>query len=360
MPVIAAARGHRRVVGLDGLRGLAVLLVVGSHVGVDLVPFGGVIGVTLFFVLSGYLITGLLMREQDRTGTINFSRFYIRRVRRLAPAALIVLAVTPLILWAVNDPALEQYPGDGLPALFYFANYMNALGFDQHAMAHMWSLSVEEQFYFIWPVTLLGLTHLSSARGLQLRIVITVMAGLAACWTVAATFVMSGIWVLYSLDTNAFALLLGASLAAWRPAMGQIKGARIVSVALFALFCVASILPDGGTTPSHDAEAIAKIATGFLGVLAIHVAINAPGVFAWSVLRWFGSISYGLYLWNFVLLTVRPDGEALSGVERLPAIPLAILLSWLSWRFIERPILDRGNRVTPPIDANPATTSVRP
>lgn len=165
-----AGSTHRR--DLDGLRAVAILLVLAYHAGVRLIP-GGYVGVDVFFVISGFLITGLLLQEVARTGTISIRDFYARRARRLLPASALVLVVTVLVSHAIMSPlAAERTNGDAIASALYVANWHFAMQTTDYFAAqvnaspllHYWSLAVEEQFYMLWPMLLLGAIGLGVAR----------------------------------------------------------------------------------------------------------------------------------------------------------------------------------------------------
>ena len=219
-----------RVPALDGLRAIAVAGVLMFHGGVELLP-GGFLGVDVFFVLSGYLITSLLLAERVRTGTISLLRFYARRARRLLPAVFVLVPVVVLVSALLGGDETESVRGDALSTLLYFNNwhqilteqsYFEAVG-RPSLLRHMWSLSVEEQFYLLWPLALLfALPRVGGKRLLQ---AVGVIAGLSAIlMAVLYDPTKDPSRVYYGTDTRATTLLIGATLAfAWpmRPARGK-------------------------------------------------------------------------------------------------------------------------------------------
>ncbi len=219
VPPLATApeRGRFRP-DIEGLRGIAVLLVVLFHAWPELLG-GGFIGVDVFFVISGFLITGLLYRELAAHGRISFRDFYVRRIRRLFPAASLALLVTFLLsAWLLSPLALPRVTGDGVAAALSVANIRFALASGDYFTAvatpspflHYWSLSVEEQFYLVWPATLLLVARFGGLRLLAPAILaITVLSLVLA---VVGTEVAAG-WAFYSLPTRAWQLAVGGLLA---------------------------------------------------------------------------------------------------------------------------------------------------
>lgn len=289
-----------RVPALDGLRGVAILLVVGYHARTEWFP-GGSVGVTLFFVLSGYLITRLLLDDLERFRSVRWGRFYWRRALRLLPALLVFVAG----FLAVGGRLV-----DAVPTLTYTANFYEATGRTLGVLGHSWSLAVEEHFYLMWPLVLAAIWTRHRA--------VAAVAGVAVAWRVAM-LVAGADWerVYYSTDTVAFALLAGCALAArrWSP--------RFPMVALAALVGVAVLVP-AKTAPYLWVETAAVVAA----VAAVAGAERIPGLDA-SWLRWFGRRSYALYLWH--PLTLALTGSALAGIA------LALVVAEASWRLVEAP-----------------------
>ena len=216
---MAQAKG-RYVPALDVLRALAVLVVIAYHMHLGWAP-GGLLGVTMFFVLSGYLITGLLLKEYDDSGTISLANFWLRRVRRIIPAVVFAVLGTALLCTIFNHALLTKMRPDVLPTLFFFNNwwqifhnvsYFEALG-SPSPLTHYWSLSIEEQFYLIWPVALLicmkaGVKRTTMQKGI---IVLIVLSALEMILLFDPHADPSRVY--YGTDTRAFSLLIGALLA---------------------------------------------------------------------------------------------------------------------------------------------------
>ncbi len=356
------AQAPVRNLALDGLRGIAVLAVLAYHFWPGVLP-GGFLGVDLFFVLSGYLITSGL-RRGARSGRFSDLRsFFSRRARRLLPAMMLVLVVsTALALLAAGQlPAGLRWQWVG--AVTYTSNWMQiAQGSSYFAsmeplyFQHFWSLAVEEQFYLLWPLVLALLAWLlRSRRALAGGILVLAAASAASmAWgfdpSKDSSVLYFGTW------THGFGLLLGAAGAV----LGERSGSAAVAVprrkwtliqlsqvlVLVAMLAGFRLLPDTSATAYRGGMALFCL----LGTLLV-LTLNMPGTLVHSLLslkflRWWGSRSYGLYLWHWPLLllatTVFPPQAATAAV--LCTIPLVILAAELSWRFVEEPILRHGFR----------------
>jgi peptidoglycan/LPS O-acetylase OafA/YrhL len=304
--------GAGRLPALDGLRAVAVLAVLGYHAGLSWLP-GGLLGVDAFFVLSGYLITSLLLAEWQRTGRIDLRRFWVRRARRLLPALLlVVLAVAVTGGWLVGATGTAGLRWDALAALGYVANWRFALsgqGYFDHftvpsPLLHLWSLGVEEQFYLIWPLLALLALWVAQRRGRQGRphgggssrsgaagtvgvagaraVLAAAAIGAAASTTLLAALAVAGAddsRLYYGTDTRAAALLVGACLAAagaasWRPlgrARAGTTAAGLAGLAGTAVFAYAVLRVDGQDPVLYRG--------GFLVVaLAVAAIVNAAAV----------------------------------------------------------------------------------
>ena len=322
---------------LDGLRGLAILLVFGFHL--PIVPFdAGSYGVILFFVLSGFLITTILLRELDKNPTINFRRFYGRRARRLFPALLIVvLAHLFLQLTILGEP--DQWWARSWPVLAYVSNYVQVGGAQLVHMAHTWSLAIEEHFYLLWPALLVVIP-----RKWRFQITAALVVAFAA-WRL--TLLVTGAphdRIYFATDTNAFAPLLGCLLAIGVHENRIPAPTRNVSaLSVGALILAASI-------PWHyyDRRLLyGTLLVGLLSAIAIHAALFKPATWLENrALRWFGKISYGLYLWHYMMISL-PWERLLPLPPLLPMIAAPIALAAMSWHFVEAPILHKGSRTRP-------------
>lgn len=258
-PVSTNEARSRYIPALDGIRTFAVVAVVLYHLGFSWAQ-GGFQGVTIFFVLSGYLITRLLRIEFARSGTINLKSFWVRRVRRLVPATITLVVVVATLCTIFNHVMLTKMRPDILPSLLFFNNwwqifnnvsYFNALG-DPSPLTHFWSLAIEEQFYVVWPVLLLVLLRLGARRKV-IRIVVGVLAvasalGMALLYDPAVDVSR----VYYGTDTRAFAMLLGAWLACVRTSSMNpfVRDARAAMGAAVADARAAASAPAAAGTPS--------------------------------------------------------------------------------------------------------------
>lgn len=364
-PITPAPQTPTRLDALDGLRTLAVFLVILFHVAVPGMA-AGFIGVDVFFVLSGYLITSGLAREIETRGRIDLVRFWTRRLRRLMPAAMLVLIV--VTLWAaLFAPVYRRHAlgGDIFSTVVYLANwhfmqagsYFNADG-NQSPLLHMWSLAVEEQFYLLWPLLLvcviaLGRRHQNPARRYtgagSIRLATTACTALLvlSClllwhWSVAGA---SPDRAYMGTDSKAFEPLLGAlvALLATRPGINAFfaRHARVIGSASIVVMIVA-FSQLAGPSPAYfrGGALVFSLATAGLLIAATRAPRWPPARFlAWQPMAYLGRISYGLYLWHWPLAVwldthahFRPGRAAL-------VVALTILLASLSYHFYEQPIL---------------------
>jgi len=325
---------HTRSRDLDGVRGLAILLVVAAHSGLP-VRWGGLSGVTLFFVLSGYLITSLLLREWDRWGSISLWRFWGRRALRLLPALLLLLLLVPPLLLATGDGRITDYPVAALASLFYVGNWVRIAGTDLGVLNHLWSLSVEEQFYVVWPAVFIALMTWLRSRALAVVLALAAVATFYSVWT-QGTAVRLDI----STETNAFALLLGVALAFGLAAASR-HGWELPPanpVVPFVVMVAVSAFPGHGLEVDHPLFRPLGAVYAFIGVWLVHAAATGRSRIVGSrVMVFFGTISYALYLWHQTLINSRLLGEH-STPRNLLLIAVAVVVSWLSWVLVERPV----------------------
>lgn len=327
-----------RIRALDGVRGAAVILVVIGHVSGTVAPYTANAGVTLFFVLSGFLITSLLLKEKADHGDLRLGAFYMRRVLRLYPALLVVIAGTGVLLLALGDSRLRDFGAQAVGAGLYVTNILQAAGVGFDYFTHMWSLAVEEQFYLVWPILLVATFALigsmaADAKRSRLIAVVATLTVLALAWRIVATLSLQPDRVYYAPDTNAFLLLLGCLLAVLPQKVVTRTPWMVSVVAMGALIAVSLALPGGSETTRNWVV----LGAGLFAVPVVAGSIERNPAMSTRIFVWFGTISYGLYLWHFVLLGVLKP----SGVWRLAAVAVAVLLAWLSFRFMERPIQRR-------------------
>jgi peptidoglycan/LPS O-acetylase OafA/YrhL len=355
---------------IEGLRGVAVLLVVFFHAGLlsnaSFQVTGGFIGVDLFFVVSGFLITGLLIRERERTGTVSFSRFYARRVRRILPAAAVTLLVTiPLAYGLVTLLQRPDTMADAASAALSFANVRFALTTDYFnpvsysPFLHFWSLGVEEQFYFIWPGLLLVAAWRSPRAGAFLALSAVVVLSFAASVYMTDE---NASWAFYMLPTRAYQLAAGGLLAIGAGSLARLPGpaqhviSRLLVVlgwlALAGLFIDAFAI-DSRTVPYPGMAAIVPTVAGVL-LIASGMEAHGPGAFLGLMpIRFIGKISYSLYLWHWPMLILgglylngaaQPNalvpGQVQQILEPQQAIALALFsipVATVSWGLVEEP-----------------------
>ena len=344
-----------RVLALDGVRGLAVLLVTISHAGFPLLKLGAPVGVTLFFVLSGYLITGLLLDEHTSSGRVELRRFYGHRALRLLPALFLLLAVWVPLALAVGRSGTDV-AHDGLAALFYFGNVTT---WEVGDLAHTWSLSLEEQFYLIWPAVLL----LTLRRGNRRAVMAVATAGvvlslglrfLAFDWHTSTGYANA----YYLPHTTAWAILAGVLLAAAVREWPAILAPRhAVAVSLVGLLTAGSVLgmTDGVVHSglNYGPRLVAgPIAAVFAIVLIWGVTTReAPGWSVHPVTVFFGAISYGLYLWHGTLIglveSVTGSGDFVHLAVGSGCAVAATAVAWASHRWVETPFLRLKDRDAP-------------
>jgi peptidoglycan/LPS O-acetylase OafA/YrhL len=346
---------------LDGLRGVAVAAVVAFHLEH---LRGGFLGVDLFFVLSGFLITSLLLVEFEGRRAIDLGRFWARRARRLLPALFLVLAGLALLLVVVAPSGSQPgFRGDALSTLFYAANWhamARDIGYwDQFAqpspLDHMWSLAIEEQFYLLWPPLVLGLLALARRREVRGRRVVGAVAVLGA----GASFgVLALTWTAtdtsrayYGTDARIGPTLLGAALAAL-VTVGSVRdapprrwtrwGAPVAGTAGLA-YVVWSFAAVRGSEPGYYRGGLAGFALAALVVVAVVVRGRAGplgAVLSVAPLRWLGIISYGVYLWHWpVIVYATPERTGLDGgVLDAACVAVTVALAVASFVLVERPI----------------------
>jgi peptidoglycan/LPS O-acetylase OafA/YrhL len=390
---------------LDGLRALAVTGVLLFHGGVAWLP-GGFLGVDAFFVLSGYLITSLLLVERARTGRIRLGAFWLRRARRLLPALLVLLVTVVLVFRGLLAPfEVTLLRGDALSALGYVANWrMIYRGDDYFAqtsapspLQHTWSLGIEEQFYLIWPLIVVGLFALTRRYVSRVLTVLCIVGAVASAVAGAVLFRADEVNRTYfGTDTRAQALLVGCALATIldrrrRPAAGAAAPARARTAWAAHVRAVPWSGPGAGEwaltfagmsgvvvlgwlwTHAHGTDAVlfrGGLALDALAVAAmIAYAVRIPRdplarVLSLAPVVWLGRISYGVYLWHWPLYAwLTAERSALTGVSLLATrVGATVLVATVSFVMVEEPIR-RGRwpwpvRVVPRRHLRPAAFAV--
>ncbi len=347
--------------GIDALRAIAVLAVFLYHAGVGWMP-GGFLGVDVFFVISGYLITSLLLSEFRRAGKVSLWRFWVRRARRLLPAVGVLIAVTMLVAAIVVPEQMPQLRGDAISSLGYFANwhfiFAHQSYFEQFQrpslFRHLWSLSVEEQFYLFWPLAFAAGMSLFGRRRLLVGVLAGALASVALAWILfqPGTEVSR---VYYGTDTHAVGLLAGVALAmVWSPlglrrgTPGRWAGPLLDVVGVVAIaFVVLSFLRvhDYDLALYHGGYLWLALFTALLVAVLAHPAARLGGLLAQPPVVWLGLRSYSFYLWHWpVLVLTRPgiDVSMPKGVLVPLQLAAVLALSDLSYRFVERPFASGG------------------
>jgi peptidoglycan/LPS O-acetylase OafA/YrhL len=349
--------------GIDSMRAIAVLAVFLDHAGVGWMP-GGFLGVDVFFTISGYLITALLLDEYRRGGHIRLGRFWLRRARRLLPAAGVMIAATMVVAAIVEPERMTALRGDAISSLAYVANWRFALGhqsyFDQFQrpslFRHLWSLSVEEQFYLFWPLAFAAGMSLLGRKRLLLGVLGGALASLVLMWILFDPGDSARAY--YGTDTHAVGLLIGVALAlVWNPLRlqrakpGRWSGPALDAIGVVALaYLVLSFLlvHDYDLALFHGGYLWLALSTAAVLAVIAHPAARLGGLLARPPLIWLGLRSYSFYLWHWPVLALTRPGLDVA-LPRGVLIPLQLLvvlaLADLSYRFVELPF--RGKRKLP-------------
>jgi peptidoglycan/LPS O-acetylase OafA/YrhL len=329
-----------RIPQIQALRALAAILVLLFHAHV---VDGGYIGVDIFYVISGYLITGLLLREMEERGGLNFKAFYLRRIKRLLPTSFFILMVTALSAWYFYPGTMREDLGRHIfAAAVYVSNFLFAfwqmdyqnLNAMPPVVVHFWSLAVEEQFYLFWPVIVLVAYKLGGRR--RLFQVIAAITAISFIFSLYLTET-SPIWAFYSLPTRAWELGAGALLLAipTKYKLSRVYPWIALALILYSTFIYTEKTPFPGTA------AIAPVLGTAIAIASISSWPRILNFFSnLRVTQWLGEISYPLYLWHWPLLVIPMVylGRGLSIVERTVAILATLLFADLTHRYIEQPL----------------------
>jgi peptidoglycan/LPS O-acetylase OafA/YrhL len=355
-----------RAPGLDGVRALAVLTVIGFHEGASALS-GGFLGVDIFFVLSGFLITDLLVARYHRTGRLDLARFWTRRARRLLPALAVMLVVVTAAATVIEPGQETSLRLALLAAATYTSNWYQILHHVSYFAAagqagapppldHLWSLAIEEQFYLAWPLIVWCVIVRLDAR--RTRVTCALIGAAVSALVMAIQYTPGGdpSPVYYGTDTHASALLIGAALAlAWplrRLAAIPAAHTRRLDISGIAGLVVLAWAAGHFSGSDPVVYPVGLLLAAF-GAAALVAAAAGHGVIAaltgWRPLRWVGVRSYGIYLWHWPVIAL---GTALVGPGASSAwlwpveTGVTIALASASWRYIETPIMRNGLRAT--------------
>ena len=351
--------GQRYMPGLDGLRAIAVLAVIAFHEQFGWAP-GGLLGVGVFFTLSGYLITDLLLSRWTVSGRLHLAEFWMRRARRLLPALFVMLAVVTAWITIADRVRLTSLRGAVGAASTYWSNwYVIIKGQSYFArfappqpLDHLWSLAVEEQFYLIWPWLLLAGVFLIRRRGASALpwLALPTLAMAAASAVAAVLLYRPGFdptRIYEGTDTRASGLLIGAALAMlWssrRAAATGKTGQRLLDWPGFAGLAVIGLMiwRVGQYSPFlyRGGLVVLALATAAVVAAAACPANLTAKALGWRPLRWLGVRSYGIYLWHFPVIVLTTPANSTEDLPRAAAqVAASIAIAALSWRYIEEPI----------------------
>ena len=336
---------------IDGLRALAVIMVLAYHLKM---PFAksGLLGVTVFFVISGYLITGILINEIEESGGVDLKNFWLRRIRRLLPAVLSMAVVMIFVSAVVNRVVFTKGCNDLLSAVFGYNNWwqiFRKVSYFENAGApspftHCWSLAIETQFYLIYPILLI---LLSKARNRG-----KVFAAVTAVLAMISVILMGVLYspdgdpsrVYYGTDTRAFSLLIGA-LAAIQKEYHIIKvklrgklWAVIGSISVLILIGMMMLISSYSSFLYYGGQAIVSVLAAFV-VYAVTVSRSLLNIILGSsILKWIGDRSYSIYLWHYPIIVLMSGGKRAAWWIVILEVVLSVGFAELSYRFIETPV----------------------
>lgn len=345
---------------IEGLRAIAITAVVLYHAGISRVT-GGFVGVDLFFVLSGFLISSLLIREIETTGRVRLAHFWARRVRRLLPAATLVLVLTVVVSMLVLPPTVHTETADAVTAAalyssnwFFAASSLDYLAAEDapSPVLHFWSLGVEEQFYLVWPLLLLALGLLAQRFRWSLRRVFAIAAGVIWIGSFSASVYLSTVSqpvAFFSSPTRFWQLSTGALLAIATPRLTRMpKSLRLglqaigLSVLAWSILAVGTLVDRGNAYPGWVAL-IPTLATAGMVAGGMRDRLEGPSpidrLLMWPVFQWVGGLSYSWYLWHWpVLVLWQARFGTADHATALTLVGIALVLAWAAHRVIENPV----------------------
>jgi peptidoglycan/LPS O-acetylase OafA/YrhL len=331
-----------RLPTLDGLRGVALLCVLAAHAGLPV--FGGSL---IMFVLSGYLITAHLVRERDRTGRIDVRSFYARRIRRLLPALCVMLASLNLVVPLLHPDAAPRLSADSLAALALVANWTQVLHTHESLLLHLWSLSIQEQVYLVWPLIVASLSR---------RALLWTCMLLAVCVVgLRTTLVLSGVpltTIYFATFTRIDGVLLGSALALVPSVRLSVSVGRVLSTACVLILAIClGLYPLRSSLTYLVSMPVVSVCTTLLIALLMQSRTSILSrALSHPVLVYLGTISYGVYLWHYplivLLLSVTPHAGIVGGM-------CGIVAGALSHRLIEAPLLRRTSSRNPSLTTRP-------
>ncbi|MEY3254528.1 MAG: hypothetical protein RJA01_534 [Actinomycetota bacterium] len=351
---------NRYIHSVDGLRAVAVIAVLLYHLGIDWIP-GGFLGVDLFFVISGYVITGLILESIARSGTLDLRAFYLSRVRRLLPALIAMLVFTTLYIGVYAPETVRRFISDIPYVLSGTINwalvareqdYFESIG-RPPLLQHTWSLAVEAQFYFIWPLVLLFVLRYFGKKNISFAaLAIALASGVALfAYSIRIDTQESAIsHVYFGTDTHSIGLFLGSALAvSWKPQnlTKEISKRAQDFVDLIGVFGFLGLLAtflfinESDPTLYRIAFPLAAIFGCFTLISVVHPASRFAPLLSTRVLIWIGERSYGIYLWHWIVFQLtRPSIDLVGDDWALYALRVLIVfaLADISLRYIEIPV----------------------
>ncbi|KZO01086.1 acyltransferase family protein [Pseudobacillus badius] len=362
--MLGKTQKHRYVPGLDGLRALAVLAVIAYHLNFSWAK-GGFLGVDIFFVLSGYLITSTILPAKGEEWTFDLREFWMGRIRRLLPAAYFMIILTFIWVMLFHQELLDTVRGDAVASIFYASNwwfifhevsYFDSFG-SPSPLKNLWSLAIEEQFYIVWPLVLAAGLYIFKGRQ---RFSLFVFLGALCSAVLMGVLYQPGAdpsRVYYGTDTRSFELLIGAWLAlVWpmnrlssnRLSPELVKTLNMTSLIAFGIFLLCAVFIDEYQTFLYrGGMLLIGLNAAVLVACICHPASLLGKWLSWKPLRWIGSRSYGIYLWHYpVIVLGTPVHEIGNPVYWRIGLQLILILiiAEFSYRLIEMPIRKHGFR----------------